>query len=52
MQIANMPEDEFDQMFICPYVTDCVKKDDETIVDVAVAELDDAYHGVIEKYMA
>ena len=30
MQIANMPEDEFDQMFICPYVTDCVKKDDET----------------------
>ncbi len=30
MQIANMPEDEFDQMFICPYVIDCVKKDDET----------------------
>ena len=29
-----------------------IKKDDETIVDLAVAELDDAYHGVIEKYMA
>ena len=25
---------------------------DETIVDLAVADLDDAYHGVIEKYMA
>ena len=29
-----------------------IKKDDETIVDLAVADLDDAYHGVIEKYMA
>ena len=29
-----------------------IKKADETIVDLAVADLDDAYHGVIEKYMA
>ena len=29
-----------------------IKKCDETIVDLAVADLDDAYHGVIEKYMA
>lgn len=29
-----------------------IKKADETIVDLAVSELDDAYHGVIEKYMA
>ena len=29
-----------------------IKKDDETIVDLAVVDLDDAYHGVIEKYMA
>ena len=29
-----------------------IKNGDETIVDLAVAELDDAYHGVIEKYMA
>ena len=29
-----------------------IKKEDETIVDIAVVDLDDAYHGVIEKYMA
>lgn len=40
MQIANMPEDEFDQMFICPYVTDCVKKDDETSSCIYIDEDD------------
>ena len=29
-----------------------IKNADETIVDLAVSQLDDAYHGVIEKYMA
>ena len=29
-----------------------IKNADETIVDLAVADLEDAYHGVIEKYMA
>ena len=29
-----------------------INKEDENIVDLAVADLDDAYHGVIEKYMA
>lgn len=29
-----------------------IKNADETIVDLAVSDLDDAYHGVIEKYMA
>ena len=29
-----------------------INKADENIVDLAVSELDDAYHGVIEKYMA
>ena len=29
-----------------------INKEDEKIVDLAVQDLDDAYHGVIEKYMA
>ena len=29
-----------------------INKEDENIVDLAVKDLDDAYHGVIEKYMA
>ena len=29
-----------------------INKEDENIVDLAVQDLDDAYHGVIEKYMA
>ena len=29
-----------------------INKEDKNIVDLAVADLDDAYHGVIEKYMA
>ncbi|MBQ2962369.1 phosphoribosylformylglycinamidine synthase subunit PurL [Methanobrevibacter sp.] len=29
-----------------------INKENENIVDLAVADLDDAYHGVIEKYMA
>ena len=29
-----------------------IKNADETIVDLAVADLDDAYHGVIERHMA
>lgn len=29
VQIANMPEDELEDLIYCPYATDCVKKDDE-----------------------
>lgn len=29
VQIANMPEEDFDDLIYCPYATDCVKKDDK-----------------------